>query len=673
MPRSSRLILAASPLALLIHLSAAALADETPTIALDEVTVTARGRAASLSETPGGVGVATSDDIEASARKDSVADVLANIPGVAVSGDSPWGRDIAIRGLSGTSVVILIDGKRINTATDLNARLGIINPMDVERVEVLKGPISALYGSGSTGGVVNIITRKGAFSGEEGFHGRQAITATTNGAGADGLSSIWYNSKDLWLLGSGAFRAHEDVTGGADTDVANSGYKDAQFRLAGGVKAGDLTLELSALRSQAWDVGIPGGSTALPTNGKVGYPRTTNTLLGADATWDVNGDVLKDVQANLYYNRIERRVSVTNTGVATVAEIRPAADHETVGGGLRSNLEFGSHAVVAGFDAWSWEMTSSRQRLLTNGRVSVDQPTPRARQTSMGVFTEDTVKLAPDWTLNLGGRVDQVFTHNDAMTTTPYFAAGDHTDTGWNGHVGVTWDMGDGWSQSVLAGASYRAADILERFKYISLSGGVTLWGNPDLKPETTLFAEWGLGCSSPVVRGDLRVFANKIHDYITRKSVSSTRQETTNIGEARIVGVEFEGRWNLSKSWNLHGDVTAADGRDETKDEALRFVAPVSGKVGVGYEADGWFATLDERWALAKDDDVSGARAVDGYATTHLSGGYAFTGGKTKHKVTLALDNLFDTKYRSWLANARGMDLVEPGFAATLSYSMEF
>jgi len=673
MPRSRRLTLAASPLALLINLALPAQAEEASAVVLDEVTVTARGRAASLSETPGGVGVVATDDIEASARKDSVADVLATIPGVAVSGDSPWGRDISIRGLSGTSVVILIDGKRINTATDLNARLGLINPMDVERVEVLKGPISALYGSGSTGGVVNVITRKGSFTGTEGFHGRQAITATTNGAGADGMSSVWYNSKDFWLLGSGAFRAHEDVTGGGDTDVANSGYKDAQFRLAGGVKlADDVTLELSALRSQAWDVGIPGGPTTLPTNGKVVYPRTTNTLFGADATWDVNGDTLKDIQANVYYNRIERRVSVTNAP-APIRELRPAADHETVGGGLRSNLEIGSHSIVGGFDAWSWEISSTRQRILNSGVISVDQPTPRARQTSVGVYAEDTVKLSPDWTLNLGGRVDQVFTHNDAMRTAPFYAAGDHTDTGWNGHVGATWNMGGGWSQSLLAGSSYRAADILERFKYISLAGGVTLWGTPDLKPETTLFAEWGLSYASSDLSGGLRVFGNKIYDYITQKTVSSTRQEMTNIGEARIVGVEFEGRWNISKAWNLHGDVTAADGRDETKDEALRFVAPVSGKVGIGFEADGWFASLDERWALSKNDSLTGTRPVDGYATTHLSGGYAFAGGKTKHKITLALDNLFDVKYRNWLANARGMDLVEPGFAATLSYSLEF
>lgn len=667
------LSLASSTLALAIHFSAPARAEDDSVMTLDPVAVTARGHAASLSETPGSVGIVTAEEIESS-RKDSIADALADIPGVSTTGDSPWGRDISIRGLSGTSVVILIDGKRINTATDLNARLGLINPMDVERVEVLKGPISALYGSGSTGGVVNIITRKGSFSTESGFHGRSAVSGTTNGLGADGAQSVWYNSKDFWVLGSGSFRAHEDQTGGGSESIANSRYKDAQFRAATGVKLGqDVTLEMSALRAQAWDVGIPGGPKTLPTNGKVVFPRTTNTLLDGDVTWDVDGEILKEVVASLYYNRIERRVSVTNTGNAVYGELRPQADHTSIGGGLRTSLEAGRHAVVTGLDAWSWEMKSSRQRIRWTGVSDYDLPTPKARQSSVGVYAEDTIRLTPDWNANLGGRVDQMFTHNDATSATPVYREADHTDTGWNGHGGLTWAMGGGWTQSVLVGTSYRAADILERFKYIALGGGVTLWGNPDLKPETTLFAEWGLNYGSPTLQGDVRLFSNKIYNYITQKSVSATREEMTNIGEARIFGVEFAGRWNVTPAWNVHGDIAAANGKDETKDQPLRTVAPVSGKFGLGYEENGWFAGIDERYAFARNDVVDNARPVGGYMTTHLAAGVLLGEGAKRHKLSLALDNLFDTKYRNYLANARGQDLVEPGFTATLSYAMEF
>lgn len=150
--------------ALVFFSSGAALgADAAKSSALDEVLVTARGIAAPASKTPGGVGVVMSADIRETGPA-SIAEAMARIPGVSKSGDSPWSSDVNIRGLGRDSVVVLIDGVRMNMTTDINGRLGVVNQNDIERIEVLKGPVSALYGSGSTGGVVNIITKKGKFT-----------------------------------------------------------------------------------------------------------------------------------------------------------------------------------------------------------------------------------------------------------------------------------------------------------------------------------------------------------------------------------------------------------------------------------------------------------------------------------------------------------------------------
>ena len=673
--RKPGLLLAASPLALAFTLAVPALADEaapadeTP---LETIVVTARGRAVPLSQTPGGVEVATEDDIFL-AKKDSIADAIGDLPGISVSGDSAWGRDIAIRGMSTTSVVVLIDGKRVNTATDINARLGLINALDVERIEVLKGPVSSLYGSGSTGGVINIITRKGHFTdGEAETHGRTEISGTTNAAGGDAYADVSYDSRDLWLLASGAFSGHADYVDGAGNREPNSRFRDGQTRLAAGFKpTQDLTVELSALRTDARDVGIPGGPSTLPATGRVLYPRVTNTLLSGDVTYEVGGDVLKMLKGSLYYDTIERRVFVDHLPAATQKEhLEPASDNATFGGNFQAQAETGNHIVVAGIDGWSWAMSSIRRQYLLNGSVTSDLPTPNARQTSLGAYAEDTYALARDWDLNLGARLDQVHTRNQ---DTPQFAASSDDDIGWNVHAGATWKMGGPWSQNVLVASSYRAADLLERFKYINLSATRALYGNPDLKPEKTLYAEWGLAYRTPKLQGSLRLFGNKIYDYISEKDTSATRMDMTNIGEARIVGVELAGRWAFAPAWNLHGDLTALDGRDEEADEPLRYIAPVNGKLGVGYENDGWFATLDERAAAPQTRTPSGVDAVGGYAVTNAAAGYAFDIGPTRHKIALRLDNLFDARYRNYLANARGIDLVEPGFSATLSYSMEF
>ena len=96
----------------------------------------------------------------------SLSNVLASEPGIAMGSDGVWSTSINIRGLSENRLVTLIDGNRIETATDLTASLSMVDVNDIERVEVIKGAQSSLYGTGAMGGIVNIITKDGHFSGK---------------------------------------------------------------------------------------------------------------------------------------------------------------------------------------------------------------------------------------------------------------------------------------------------------------------------------------------------------------------------------------------------------------------------------------------------------------------------------------------------------------------------
>ncbi len=89
----------------------------------------------------------------------SLADILQNEPGISLIRDGIWGTEISIRGLNRENIITLIDGNRVVTSTDVAARLSMINLNDINRVEVIKGASSSIYGSGATGGIVNIITK----------------------------------------------------------------------------------------------------------------------------------------------------------------------------------------------------------------------------------------------------------------------------------------------------------------------------------------------------------------------------------------------------------------------------------------------------------------------------------------------------------------------------------
>ena len=661
-----------------------------------EVVVTARGYAASQSETPGSVGVVTDRDITL-AHKGSLVDSLQSLPGITRTGDSPWGQDISIRGLSGPSVVILLDGKRINTATDMNARLGFINPADVERIEVLKGPVSALYGSGSTGGVVNIITRKSNFTKEVEPHGRFAASGGINPSGVDVYGNVSLSGPNAWAFISGAHRHYGDTYGGHSSRVNNSDFMDCQGRAMLGIKPWEpLTLTFEAMQSVGYDIGIPGGVSSMPALARVTYPRTKFTFLSLDAALDVSSAYLKTLEGNVYYTANERRVLVDKIPPAVTGaypiELKPSADHETWGGKLQGMIEAGNHTIVTGADFWTWSVSSNRKRSMwrpagVGGPIIFnDSPVPDAMQISTGLFIEDNWKLHEDWTLNLGARFDYLRTRADSMylvspapgpnntTRTRLYGDTRENDIGWHVHAGLTWKMNQAWSQSVLLASSYRAADLMERFKYISLGGGFELYGNPKLDPEQSIYVEYGLHYDQKPFRADLRLFANTVTNYIAEKNVSPQRVELDNVSEARIYGVEFDSRWQFLDNWGLYGNVTALYGRDERKNQALPGVAPVSGKVGVDFTHPiGFWAKIEGVGIAPQYHRPDGVKATDGVITMNAAAGYRFQTASLKHDISLSLNNIFDVRYYNYLAQQRGYRVWEPGFAAMLNYSVEF
>ncbi|MUM77746.1 TonB-dependent receptor [Pseudodesulfovibrio sp. F-1] len=639
-------------------------------VTLNKVIVSARGVDSMQSQTPGGTGVVEKEEILL-APKASIADSISRIAGVSRSGESPWGQDVSIRGLSGASVVVLIDGMRLNTATEINARLGFINPLDVERVEVLKGPASALYGTGSTGGVINIITKKGAFTPQQELGGEMIAGWSTNPQGGDGYLRSVLSRENFWLQVSGGLRDHSSYYGGDATRMPNSQFDDIYLRMAGEARFSDLfTGAFQVMNIEASNVGIPGGSSTMPQTAPIRYPRTSNFLASGDLSFTPEGGTFKEVSLNLYYIKNERKVEIDNPTPA-VRLINPQALHETLGGKLQTEMEFGDHSIVAGTDAWSWHMTSKRLRYTTAGPVLKDQPTPNTRQTSAGVFVEDDWKLDDMFTLNLGGRLDRVQATNKENAD---HSGSTKVQAGWNAHAGLTWNPAERWSHTFLAATSYRVPDILERFKNINLGGGMTSVGNPDLDPEKSYFFEYGLHYVSDSFSASGSVYANFLTDYIAETLDTPTQYRMANIGEARIYGSELEADWRFARSWSLYGNIALANGRDMRNKEALRSIAPVNGLGGIRYSNDsGFWARVETPWALGQSEVPGGVRRTDAWITVNTAAGYGFDWSRLHHEVSVSINNLFDKKYKNYLANSRSIELLEPGINGSINYAVTF
>ncbi|MEG1117701.1 MAG: TonB-dependent receptor plug domain-containing protein, partial [Janthinobacterium sp.] len=135
------------------------------TKAMDTVVVTASGYEQLIKEAPASISVVTREELEKKAYT-NLHDALRDVPGVILTPSDNNSNDIALRGMGANYTLILVDGKRTNSReTQTNGSTGTdqswIPPLEaIERIEVVRGPMSSLYGSDAMGGVINIITRK---------------------------------------------------------------------------------------------------------------------------------------------------------------------------------------------------------------------------------------------------------------------------------------------------------------------------------------------------------------------------------------------------------------------------------------------------------------------------------------------------------------------------------
>ena len=641
-------------------------------LTLEPVTVTAHALPDKVSATPGGVGIVKAETIGETAPV-SLTDVAARIPGVEKTSESIWGGDINIRGLGRDSVVYMIDGIRVNVTTDINGRFGLVNPEDIERIEILKGPISALYGSGSTGGVVNIITKKGEFEAAPVFHYQSSLGAGTNPAGGQVHQMFSFNGPESWYWGSLGYRNYTDFRNGDGESVHNSGYKDLSGKLATGFNwnaQNVTTLQYQHLEGS--EIGIPGtGMAPLPTNADVTLAHNDRHLLDLSHSFKPENSWLTESTFQLSYQSIQRRVRIDNFNSGLLSSVRPAADHNTLAGSWENVLTFSDQIVVIGVDAWNWHMDSSRVRTTRAGTSISDLPTPKTDQTSIGLYGEDAWRISRDWTIRFGLRSDYVRIDNEK---TENIDENTVDDTNWSGNIGLTWHLADSWSMTTIASSSYRTPNILERFKNINLGGGVTEVGNPGLDPERAMFFEYGISYTGRNVHASAAVFYNEINDYIVPEYISPTLYRMGNVSEAALYGAELSMEWHITPEWTILGNMAYTEGRDETADEWLRFIAPLNGLFGVKQKTDsGWWWTVEVQWAAKQTHVPQDIDESDAWAVTNVRVGYDFPLAGLQHSVLLGVTNLFDKSYSNYLATSRGIELHEPGLNASLTWKVMF
>lgn len=598
----------------------------------------------------------------------SVADALVGVEGVAVARMGSWGSRLFLRGLGGDRIAVLIDGMRVNQACAFGMDQGVatIDPATVERVEILTGPGSTLYGSGNIGGVVNVVTKKPVA--EVGLSGEIRAGASSGVPGATLGATLG--------LRRGAIDGSLAVDGSSYGDyrtphgtVSGSSFRHASAGLTMGWSP-DAAQRLT-FRTQwyeARDIGWPAmAGTSIPSESRRSFSLDYGAQLGRG--------ILDGIAARTYVQRLDHdmRVEMTMGGTMPIRSITGQRSHSTTSGGraqLRLVPASASHIDI-GTEVTVWAAENSRwteQSGMTGGSTRIEFRTwPGVSILDAGMFGQGEVEVADGVTATLGARVDRVVRWADERETTREWVG--------SGNAGLRLVLPYGVRARMSVGYGYRIPNPTELYGLALKPDGFVYRGNADLETETNRNIELSLTYDHPRLSVSATLFRNDLGGLITPILASGDTivgrpvRTYANLAKARLVGGTGSVRWRFLPAITLSGTVSYTHGKDAVTERALPGIPPLEGALTARLESgrDRWLEM--EGLAAARQHRIAtdtGELESPGYGVANVRAGLRLAG----MDVIVGVDNLFDRAYRAHLDPLR---LLRPGRSFSLKLSRRF
>ncbi|KDC78110.1 TonB-dependent receptor plug domain protein [Bordetella bronchiseptica MBORD635] len=564
---------------------------------MDTVVVTASGFEQEIKNAPASISVITREQLE-SKPFHNLADAVADVEGVSVErGGKAGGMNISIRGLPSDYTLVLVDGKRLSQNSS-GARpngfgdvdTNFIPPMSaIDRIEVVRGPMSTLYGSDAMGGVINIITRKVARE----WTGQVTLDGTAQGDNRYGnnYGSSFYLSGPLQTDKLGL-----SLRGGLYRRLsAHGSYPANQAEYDSGDYSGDIASFSGLGDSLQRNVGL---RLALTPN------RNHDILFDVDANWQtfdnangelgtLNADVAPNRQGGGYepemkFNR--QRYALTHLGrydgaissdtsllydtTETIGRTNPMSTPRQPSDGEKRELEYENWV----FDTkWTMPLFNDRHNLTMGGQwreqkfkdTLVSAPL-NLRQYQWALFAEDEWRIVDDLALTMGARYDR----------------NEQFGGKWSPRGYLVWNATPAWTVKGGVSKGYKTPDInlmTDGIIGLGAQGTMPLLGNSQLKPESSTSSELGvLFDDGEGLTGNLTGFHTKFKDKIDTQNVPNCLaaggpvpgcldlgvwerngvpvanfSQRVNVDTATIQGFELGGRIPLFEGWSFSGNYT--------------------------------------------------------------------------------------------------------------------
>ena len=573
----------------------------------------------------------SSEDIER-AGSSSLPELLQRQPGIEISNLGGPGKvsTIGIRGTSSTHSIVLVDGIRLSAATTGFSAIEHIPLSQIEKIEIVRGPASSLYGQDAIGGVIQIFTKKGV----------------------DGFKPY--------------------------VDIGYGSYNTSNFK--SGVRAGNnqttYAINFAAMNSDGFSAFVPNPANAANSINldKDGYK---NYSLSSSLSHKINQDYEIDLQYFLSKGKNQFDNRFANFSPSFHGNYRNEIKLETYTMNIKgqinkawqssiklsqstdkyldlqklNNFTFEDDANLKDLykttqDQLSWQNNVALPRgsitLLYDflkQKIKTTDVYEKTQRTNHGVMVGYSL-IEDKHNFQSNFRKDFNSVYEDAVT----------------GNIGYAYSIDPNWTIA----SSYGTAFVSPSFNFLySLADSFAL-GNPNLKPEKSKNIEGSIRYKDDSGSMSLTMFQNKIDDFIiyTAPAEAGSRTSTQNLNKAEIQGLTISGD-QFFGHFQIKGSATGQSAKNEDTDKYLPRRASLIGNINLNYYIGNWNIGVEETFSGKRFDDKENIVNLSGYALTNIVTDYKIN---DKLKLNLRLNNVLDKDYSLAAEGRSGFKYQTPG-----------
>jgi hemoglobin/transferrin/lactoferrin receptor protein len=672
-------------------------------VAEEEITVTATRFERPIDLTPQSVSVLSSEEIH-NRPLWSMQSMLEDVPGISYQRSGALDGQLVVRGLSSNDsrTVLFIDGDRFRGRPSLEH--SFIDPNEIERVEIIRGPASALYGADAMAGVVNVITRRAEGDPRQslftlkprlysfGFSSTNQLAATRLelagvGNGFDVMIGANYRTAGNYSTPRGELSNSDFTTRSMNIRAGYSPTATRRFEII--AKAADV---------ETGSAGRPGPPLVVTRqvplqerSARVGFTQTQV------ASW------LQDIEASFYIrdaNTIIR--SDTRTAANGNVELRDTwvIGPVVTGGKLLARSIVGKNILTYGVDAYREDVPPFEDEVRVFNRTGTQTLfSPRAKriravvQTNVGALAHYDWDPSSRWTVSLGGRYDVVKTdieakpalNEDPALTAAFSRNLEARDNALTGSAGLIFRPLPTLHLVGNISTAFRTPTTFDKSGSGTV-GALTTLPNAELNPESSVNYEAGVRLRLKAVEANLTAFRSDYKDLLQFVFLNPTTRQRLNVGRAKIEGFELDGSYVMTDRLGWRFNASNVRATNTITNNPLPNVPPLNGMLALRHSWPGtsyWLEVAD-RWSRDKTRiDRTQERPTDSYQVLSIYGGAdlgRFSSALTAYRITVGIDNLTDEEYV--LPGTRELvgfpvtasnPLMEPGRSLTINITAGF